>query len=104
MAIRIEEKALVWLAEKKRTQVLIDVEFVQINTCCCSRLITFNITYGAPKDPNAYWSEIIDGIQVFLPESVKLPEEREVSIKLKSTLGIKSLTVEGLTQEKIFAC
>ena len=102
--MQIEKSALDWLRGKNRTQVTIDIDFVQINTCCCSRMITFDISYGEPKDAAAYREIVIDGVRVFLPIGVKLPEDRDVTLKLKSTFGFKSLTVEGLSREKVFAC
>lgn len=67
-------------------------------------MITFDISYGEPKDAGGYRETVVDGVRVFLPIGVKLPEDRDVTLKLKSTFGFKSLTVEGLSREKVFAC
>lgn len=104
MGLIITPEALKWLSAKKYDTICVDVEFIQVNTCCCSRFINCDLTYKAPAEVEKYSVMTVDGIQVFLPSRIRMPEDREVTIQVKSTFGIKSLKVEGLSAEKVFSC
>lgn len=102
MDFRIEPKALAWLKAKGRDLVVIDLEIVKVSSCACSRMLTANLTYREPADVSKYQLLTVDGIRVYLPAQVNLPDDRVVTLKEKSTLGFKSLKVEGLSLEKVY--
>lgn len=102
MNFRIEPKAFDWLKAKGYETVVIDLEIVKVSSCACSRMLTANLTYREPENVSKYQSLTVDGIRVYLPSQVNLPDDRVVTLKEKSTFGFKSLKVEGLSQEKVY--
>ncbi len=96
--IAITPEARTWLDQKKRDVVTLERQVAKLNACCATTLAYMDVYFHIPDSPANFQSETVDGITVYYPKTIKLPADRDVVIELQSTLGIKSLKVEGLMQ------
>lgn len=94
--IKITEAARNYLQKKGKLEVCI--EYPEYRTSCeCAFMQTPEIFAKKPKGEKNFSKVIIDGINVFLSNSVNLPEDNDIVIDLDSFLGIKILTVCGFS-------
>ena len=97
--LKISPEAKAWLEKKERSAITLVRQVAKVNTCCCSTISYMDAVLGKPqKDPAEYHKETIDGIDVYFQQKIKFPEDRDVTIELSNTLGLKSLKVTGMFQ------
>ena len=92
--IKITEAARNYLQKKGKHEVCI--EYPKYRTSCdCVFVQIPEIFARKPKAEKNFSKIMIDGIDVFLSNYVKLPEDKDVVIDVDSFLGIKILKVSG---------
>lgn len=96
--LKITPEANAWLTAKNCAMITMERQVAKINSCCSTTLAYTDVFLRQPDEPDKFQSEAVDGITVYYPKTIKLPKERDVVIRLQSTLGIKSLKVEGLME------
>ena len=95
--IKITPEAKAWLEKKGQDTVTLIKRVARTSACSCSHLNYMDISFGVPeKNAEEFRKESIDGINVYYQSKLQIPDDREVSIQLESTLGLKSLKVAGL--------
>lgn len=91
--IKITEKAKNYLKNKGKLQVVIEFPEHRLNSESVVVPIP-EIFARNPKKPEGYQKTTIDGIDVYVSNSVVLPDN-DVVIDLDSFLGIKILNLAG---------
>ena len=96
--IKITEAARNYLYKKGKREVRIEYPDYR-TSCCCAFVSLPEIFAKKPKSEEHYNKITIDGIDVFLSNSVFLPKDNDVVIDVESFLKIKTLKVYGFKLE-----
>ncbi len=97
--IKITEKARKHLNKKKKHDLTIEIPENRLNSE--SVLVPIpEILAKKPKNSNKYKVITIDGIDIYVSNYLKLPEN-DVIIDLDSFLGIKLLSVSGFKSKEM---
>lgn len=92
--IKITEAARNYLQKKGKNEV--SIEYPNYRTSCeCAFVSIPEIFAKKPKHEEHYHKTTIDGIDVFLSNSVSLPKDNDIVIDIESFLKIKTLKVYG---------
>lgn len=98
--LKISPEAKAWLGKKGQSAITLVRQVAKVNTCCCSTINYMDVVLGKPeKEPAEYLKETIDGIDIYFQKRIKFPEDRDVTVELSNTLGLKSLKVTGMFQD-----
>ena len=91
--VKITEKAKNYLIKKGKLQVVIEIPEHRLNSESVIVPIP-EIFAKKPKNPERYQKVDVEGIDVFISNTLVLPTN-DVIIDLDSFLGIKLLTISG---------
>ncbi len=91
--VKITEKAKNYLIKKGKLQVVIEIPEHRLNSESVIVPIP-EIFAKKPKNPESFQKVTVDGIDVFISNTLDLPTN-DVVIDLDSFLGIKLLTISG---------
>jgi hypothetical protein len=95
--LTITPEAKSWLDQKEKSAITLIKKVAKVNSCSCSRVNYMDVKLGAPKGNDEAFTKLeVDGVDIYYEQNVQLPPEREITVKLNSMLGLKSLKVEGL--------
>lgn len=96
--IEIKKGVKEYLNQKNVKDIYIDM--VNRGGCCSGPIFVPVAKLGKPDDGDIYESFIKDEITIYVPKKIINEENKNVIIKLRNVLGIKSLIVNGILAYK----
>jgi hypothetical protein len=91
MTLSITDDAKLYIS--KNGSVIYFDDYPSIGTCVGEIKFPPSIKIGIPKDPSKFEIAEINEVKVYLPKYIQY--NRDLTIKLKKSLGKKQLVIEG---------